>query len=398
MKSKMLFIWTILIGGLFLSACAAQAAPKIEGAYVTGSTLKETSAGQRDVFNITVKDGQEKTGFDFRGTLTQGEIAFRVVDASGNVPYEKRLSGTNYMANESVALPAGDYRLLVVWQGPVTGTYNVEWKPGQVDIPRISPVALVPGLGMLIVGLLFSIYGIRKGGWRYAALGAAFWAGTVIIKFVIASPANGPLYKLVSSILPGLPGTLLFSLYVGLLTGITEVLITWLFLRYTRFGQTVWNKIIAFGLGFGGIEAILLGVNSILGIIAAMTMTNQIPPASLRSIAQANNIIYGLAPILERIFTIGVHLGCNVLLFYAALKMQNKYFWYSFALKSGIDAVAGYAQLSGNLSSTAFLWAIEVAVVLFGLVGFWVTRRLKDPILAMEEQRATGSPVEQSLS
>lgn len=141
---------------------------------------------------------------------------------------------------------------------------------------------------------------------------------------------------------------------------------------------------LSFSLNFGSIEAILLGVSSLVGVITVMTMSSQIPLSSIRQIAQLNNITYGLAPIVERIFTIGVHLGCNLLLFYAVLKKEARWFWLSFALKSGIDAVAGYAQLSGQISSVSFLWLIEGFVIVFGLAGFWVSRWLRGKIAELE--------------
>lgn len=108
---------------------------------------------------------------------------------------------------------------------------------------------------------------------------------------------------------------------------------------------------------------------------SVLVSQNQLPAYSLRTVAASNNLLYSLAPIVERIFTIGVHLGCNVLLFYAVYKNQSRWFWYSFALKSGIDAVAGYAQLNGNLTSMSFIWIIEAFVIVFGLIGFWASRK-----------------------
>jgi uncharacterized membrane protein YhfC len=372
---------------LTLTGCTAQAEQPIQGGSITNVTLNETSAGQNANFTIPINEAQEDIGLDFWGAFTQGEVSIQVKNKSTQeIVYEKPFSGTSANFNEVITLESGEYDLVVTWDGSVTGTYNLEWQPGKVEIPKISPVVLLSGIGMLIVGFFFLFYGIRVGGKKYALFGSLFWLGTVIIKFLIAGLFNASLYSVISNTFPGLLGTIIFSIYVGLLTGITEVLITWLILRNTNFGQRIWKEILSFSLGFGAIEAIILGAASLFSMIVTLTMIDQIPVSQLRTVAVANHVLYDLAPILERIFTIGIHLGCNVLLFYGVMKKETRWFWYSFALKSGIDTVAGYAQLSGQLQSMGFLWIIELVVVLFGLVGFWVAKYLKPKILAIETE------------
>ncbi len=386
MKRNITLIISALLFIFLLTGCAPESSTPQDGGYITGATLNATAAGENEITRVEIVPGKEELGIDFRCTILTGSATFQVTDESGAVQFEREVRPGDGFFNETIAVEPGAYRLGLSWKGAVTGSYNVEWAPGALEIPQITWLAFIPGAGMLIVGLIFSIYGVRKGGWKYALLGAAFWAGTVVIKFAIAAVANAPLYRWMTAALPGLPGTLLFSLYVGLLTGVTEILITWLFLRFTRLGQTVWQKMLSFSLNFGSFEAILLGVSSLIGVITVMTMASQVPLTSIRNIAQLNNVIYGMAPIIERIFTIGVHLGCNLLLFYAVFKKESRWFWLSFALKSGIDAVAGYAQLSGQVSSVSFLWLIEGFVILFGLAGFWISRWLRVKFAEVETE------------
>ncbi|MBI9051806.1 MAG: YhfC family intramembrane metalloprotease [Anaerolineaceae bacterium] len=316
-------------------------------------------------------------GIDFWASFQEGSVTISIVNkSSAEIVYEKTYEGTLVNENEVTTLHQGEYDLLVTWDGPIKGNYNLEWHPGKVEIPTISPIVLLPGIGMLLVGMFFFFFAVRQSNAKMAFLGGLFWIGTVIVKFVIAGSFNGYIYQWSEAALPGLPGQLLFSVYVGLLTGITEILITWLILRYTKFGQRIWREILSFSLGFGSLEAILLGTLSLMGMIATLTMTDQIPVAQLRTTALANNFFYDLAPIIERIFTIMIHMGCNVLLFYSVFKKEMRWFWASFALKSGIDTIAGYAQISGQLESVAFIWIIEIFVILFGTMGFLITRKL----------------------
>ncbi len=126
----------------------------------------------------------------------------------------------------------------------------------------ISPLVFLGGLGMLLVGAGYLVYAARlRLGWRHLGLGALAWVVTVAVKFALAIPLNPPIYGALTTALPGLSGILLASLYIGSLTGFTEVLLTWLVLRYTRLGRVPWQQALAFGVGFGVVEALLLGIS-----------------------------------------------------------------------------------------------------------------------------------------
>ncbi len=253
----------------------------------------------------------------------------------------------------------------------------------------LTPLALLPGVGMLVVGLGFFAYALaRRLGWRYLALGALLWALTVALKFAWAIPVNGPLYKTVMGALPQALANPLFYVYVGALTGVFEVGVTWLLLRYTRLGQASWGRVLAFGIGFGAIEAILVGLSPLVTVTLALVSPQSLPEVVRGSLEQLNNVWAGLAPVWERFFTIWVHIFSCALIFYAVVKRQARWFWLAFAYKTGIDAVAAYAQLSGlqdlaGLDPVARLWAIEAVVGVWGVVGMlgvrWLARRYPTP-------------------
>jgi uncharacterized membrane protein YhfC len=244
----------------------------------------------------------------------------------------------------------------------------------------LSPIALLGGTGMILVALGFFTYAaLRRLGWGYLALGALAWVVTVAIKFAWALPLNSRIYSALTGGLPGGIGAGLFDLYVGLLTGFTEVAIVWLVMRYTRLGKTTWERALAFGIGFGAIEAFLLGLGSLASALVAILAPQMIPPEAMTQLAVMNNVLYGIAPIVERFFTIWVHIFCNVLIFFAAAKTQTRWFWIAFWFKSLIDAVAGFAQTSGVIATTEGIWAIEAVVVLWGILGWlgvrWLEKR-----------------------
>ena len=242
----------------------------------------------------------------------------------------------------------------------------------------LTPIVLVGGIGMILVAVGFVVYAaIKHLGWKYLGLGALAWLVTVIVKFVWAIPLNSRVNSALTAAIPGALGNGIFDLYVGLLTGFTEVAIVWLVMRYTRLGKVAWERALAFGIGFGAIEALLLGLGSFVTMLTALLMPQVIPSATLLQLAVANNILVTLAPIGERFFTVWVHVFCNVLIFFAVAKNQVRWFWLSFWFKSLIDAVAAYAQTSNALASVEGIWAIEAVVIAWGVLGWLGTNWVK---------------------
>jgi uncharacterized membrane protein YhfC len=247
-----------------------------------------------------------------------------------------------------------------------------------------SPVLLVGGIGMTAVAVAFVVYAfVRKLGVGYLALGAAAWVVTVAVKIVLALIANAWVRK--QTLLLGEPtGTAIFSIYLGLLTGVTEVALVWVFLRFTRFGRVRWPRVLAFGIGFGAIEALLLGLSSLVLAVVALTMPERLPKEVLGPLERANNLWMQLAPISERIFACLGHIGTNVLLFYAVARREPRWFWLAFVYKSAIDAVAGFAVVKGLTTTPVQIWTIEAIAAVWGIAGLlitlWISRRYQPPL------------------
>jgi len=243
----------------------------------------------------------------------------------------------------------------------------------------ISPFALVGGVGMIAVALGFAGYAVaNRLGMKYLGLGALAWVITVAVKFTIAVPTNGWMQNRTRAF--GEPwGSLVMALYGGLLTGVTEVGLTWCFLRYTRFGRAAWPRVVAFGIGFGAIEALLLGVGSLVAAIVAMKMPERLPREVLEQLAHADNLWIQLAPICERFFACLGHVGTNVMIFYAVVRQSPRWFWLAFVFKTAIDAIATAYVVSGVTKTLAQIWGMEAIAAAWGIVGLlltiWIGRR-----------------------
>lgn len=238
-----------------------------------------------------------------------------------------------------------------------------------------SPIVLLGGTGMIAVALGFFVYAIiRRLGWTYLVFGALMWLGTVAVKFALAIPLNPMLYRALTGGAKEGIGVLVFDLYVGMLTGFTEVLIVFLVLGFSRWGKVEWKRALAFGIGFGAFEALLLGVGSLIMMLTALFAPQMLPPEVINQLKVVDNLFYSLVPIVERVCAMWVHIFSNVLLFYAVLVKQVRWFWLAFVYKSLIDAWAAWGQLAGMTTTVEQVWVLEAVIIVFGVIGWLGTR------------------------
>ena len=370
----------ILLG---LSACVPQGESNYQkGRYLAGRTLNESAAAEQDTgLGIEIKTDHEPVGMALRGVLTRGSIFISLKDQNGDIAWSSTPVGGSINQNMLVdTLKAGSYHLFWAWDGSVQGQLDILTLAGEeVRLPQSSPLGLTAGIGMLLAALGYIVFAARRRlGWKYITLGAAAWSTAILIKLVFAFYLNGLVYKgLVGSANPASLRGLVFDVYVGSLTGLCEVLLVWWFVRGRAVDKSSWNKALAFGIGFGAVEAALLGFASLGQVGFLLFNSNALPLSTLESLAQTNNLLFDLAPVSERLFTILVHIFSCLLIFYAALKHQAGWMWLAFAYKTLFDAVAAYAQATGILSSLDRLWGVEWVIIVFGLAGYFGILRLR---------------------
>lgn len=365
------------LGLLLCTGCATGSQPaEFEGASITGATLNEQAAGERMMFGVTVAQAGDPIGVDFRGSVSEGSLRAQLVDAGGKAVWQGTAGRGPFAFNTTARPEPGEYVLGVAWDGPVQAQYALVWKPHPIEVPRVTLLALLPGLGMLAVALGFVLYAAaRRLGWRYLGLGALAWVVTVALKFAWAIPINPPLEHALSAVLPQWMSAPLFYLYAGVLTGAFEVGVTYLVLGRTRLGYAPWKSALAFGIGFGAVEAALLAVSPLAGVLIALTSPHMLPPAMLEALVQLNNVLRGLAPVWERFFVVWAHVLANVLIFHALAVGRPRWFWLAFAYKTALDTVAAAGQ-GVAAGSLAGMWAIEAFVGVFGVLGWLGTRWL----------------------
>jgi len=310
------------------------------------------------------------------GDVQSGSLRFELRDPSDQSVWN---SGTinpgDFSINTEYDLSSartGTYTLGMVYGGNISATYNLSW-----HTIKLGPIVLLPGAGIILVSLSFVIYAARRRllGWRYLGMGALFWVIIVIVKFAFAIPVNPIVYNALNVTHDNLfsPGNLIVYIYIGALTGIFEAGLAYLILCRSRWGNATWEQALVFGIGFGVIEALLLGLAGLASAIISITSPDALPIPTLGNLANNTSLAIGLAPVIERLSVIFAHIFACVLIFHAIASGETKWAWLEVLYKTLLDTPAGFASFWEVANSASKLWTIEGIIVIFGLIGLWGT-------------------------
>jgi len=390
-KNNFKFILTCFFLFLLLSlltGCVTQSSDvplNQRWANVEGSQITETQAGEQFYFNIPIDDGliaqNQPIKIKINGRVQTGSLRFELRKPNGEVVWNSgTIRGGDFSLNAKYDLPAGQtgtYQLGMVYGENTSATYDLGW-----HIIQLGLSILVPGIGMLLVTTAFIIYAAYRKllGWRYLGLGALFWALTVAVKFAWAIPINPVVYRFLGISTDNIfsPGNMVAYLYIGALTGIFEVGLAWLILRKIRWGKASWNQALVFGIGFGVIEAFLLGISGLGSGLVGVFSPDALPIPTLFGLANSAPLSMSLAPVVERLSVIFAHIFACVLIFYAITSGKAKWGWLAILYKTLLDAPAGFAAFWGT-ETVGKIWTLEAVIAVFGLIGLfgtiWISRR-----------------------
>ena len=305
-----------------------------------------------------------------------------------------------------IFITGGGYEVIGNFQDQKTFAYrNVIFGPLNAEAPIIVTVTATDAIGtwratftefshtgastgLLVSGIIVVILSIGVVAWwkrryresmKWAWLGAGIWAIGVVLKFLFAMLANEPVLAWIKPLFSETLYLLTGSLYIGSLTGIFEIGITLLFAVLIKKMLKNPRIAISIGVGAGAVEALLIGFSQ-LGNAVYLLYGGQGSSEIMGSLAHTislNPYFFLLAPV-ERAITICCHISSRVLTIYAVSRRKYGYFWAGFLLMTGIDAIAGYAHLSGMLTTTTTWW-IELAILPFAVVSIpvviWCARK-----------------------
>ncbi|MBA7598965.1 hypothetical protein ES703_05990 [subsurface metagenome] len=180
----------------------------------------------------------------------------------------------------------------------------------------------------------------------------------------------------------GLVAALLgLGVYVGLRTGLLESALVLLAFKREGLNDLKVEEAIAFAIGFGALEAIFLGVPSLIQIATFNLYPSTVESLPLDQLMQimaqlnAPTWVVG-APIIERGFTMMAHVYAILLIYRGVRDEDSRSVLMAVAYKSALDALVPYMQWLLSSGGFGMIYVVEVWVVFMGLVGLWGSRRI----------------------
>lgn len=164
---------------------------------------------------------------------------------------------------------------------------------------------------------------------------------------------------------------IVFGLYGALAAGIFEETGRFVAFKTILKDKHEWKDGIAYGIGHGGIEAMLLGgVPSIILVINCLVNSD--------SIAAGANVSATLIGLVERIFAFGIQLGLSMVVLYAIRYRKNIFFVLAILLHALVDfpAVLYQKQMISNiLVIEAYVAVCFIMAVIFLLKSKKIFRK-----------------------
>ena len=238
----------------------------------------------------------------------------------------------------------------------------------------ISPLLLIAGAGMLFVGAAPIAYWKikKKVANRFFLLGAVFWAIAFAIKLVMDFSVTGPI-KSTLNLFPYTFFLVLWALYFGLRTGLFECAVPYLLAGKSGLSKVSFNEAMAFGLGFGGTEAMVLGAVSFLSmsvLILNPSLLAQLSPAQAEvlRVSSENALVVSAAAILERASALLIHALACLLVFAAIAQKKPAFLLEAIVLKAVLDGAVVLVRMT-ELDIMGKLVLVEIPILLLGFVS-----------------------------
>ncbi|MEH7416837.1 YhfC family glutamic-type intramembrane protease [Neobacillus drentensis] len=177
-----------------------------------------------------------------------------------------------------------------------------------------------------------------------------------------------------------------FGLYGGLAAGLFEefgrfLLFTWLLKKFRDYKSGI-----SFGIGWGGIEAILLVLMTIVPNIMFAFMMNagtlektlggQIPAEQIAAIKDTvlnNGVSYYFLGCVERFFAVFMQIAFSLWVLIAVVKKKFVYVVYVILIHAAIDLPLVFVQ-TGHFTN---LWVVELYIAIVGLMSFWLIKKAR---------------------
>ncbi len=264
---------------------------------------------------------------------------------------------------------------------------------GSVD----AAVRLLNGLLMVAMPFALGVYLVRRTGqrWRLILAGGALFIGSQVLRIPFNLVVLTPILEQLgfAERLPG-AGLLIGALLLGLSAGLFEELTRWLGLRFWLKDARSWSSALLYGAGWGGAEAILLGL-AVLWFLAQALMFRQgtlqgLIPAEQLELVEARFAAYWETPLflnllgaVERAFALVLQVSLSVMVMRAFTHNNLLWLMAAIAWHALVDAAAVVAVAQVGAVAT------EAIIAVMATISLAVIFRLREEEPPQPEKQAS---------
>ena len=188
---------------------------------------------------------------------------------------------------------------------------------------------------------------------------------------------------------------LIFAMYGALAAGVFEEVGRYIFYKLFLKGKTEWKDGVAFGIGHGGIEAIIIGLLMNLQLIVFALMINngtfqllrgKLPAAALEQLKSSVLLITPITATLggfERLFAIVIQIFFSMLVLYGIKQNKKIYLLLAILAHTFVDISAGLYQ--AKIISNIYF--IELSIMVMAVAAYLLIIKLKYLFIKSEEEQ-----------
>lgn len=262
----------------------------------------------------------------------------------------------------------------------------------------LTAAYLLNVLGMIVLPILLAFYVTRKFSlpWKLIFAGGL----TFIVSQIFHIPfLYGLTAMFTSGILPAIPyawATLFNAVVLGLLAGIFEETARWILFKFILKDARTWEQGVVVGTGYGGTEAIILGILALTTVVNMVILRNAditaLVPPELLEITKQEVAKFWSAPVymafmglIERISAICLQISLTIMVLYSVVYRKPVWFWIALFWHALVDALTVY------LMPTIGVLGVEAVIGVCAIISLVILFRLRPRFVQEQKAEAAAS-------
>lgn len=250
---------------------------------------------------------------------------------------------------------------------------------------------VINSLGMLLLPLIAAFYFSRKLklSWKLFLAGALTFIASQVLHIPLVLALNSSLQSL---------NIVISAIVLGLLAGLFEETARYFLYKFILKKTRTWNEGVYVGIGHGGVEAILLGVITLLTFVNMLAYRNMdlstVPsiPAEQVELATQQVKEYWSTPahmailgLVERIFAMTLHVALSLMVLYGLVTKNKVWFWLAVLWHTIVDALAVY--LVQKIDMLALEGIIGICAVISLFIIFWIKPKFAEALIVQVQSQ-----------